>query len=99
MHTLQDVIDAAQAFPERYGTRAYFRYYRGLAVEAICPLAKEVLLDLLGTSVFDDPGRRAAARLQCPIEDVDAFTAWWDANTEGGRDATTEALRERGYTL
>ena len=47
MQTLQDVIDATLAFPDQYGRAAFFYYDSHMRViEAVCPIAREVLADL-----------------------------------------------------
>jgi len=104
MMTLQDVIDACKTMPEKYGKSRWFRVKLGIAVEAICPLAQEVLGDWVGTDGYkreDGAYETAAARLGCPVGDVVDFTSWWDC-----KDVLPDAdnfagnhLRERGYRL
>ena len=108
MMTLQDVIDACKTVPEKYGKSRWFRVKMGIAVEAICPLAQEVLEDWVGTNNYERNYERevgayetSATRLSCSVGDVVDFTSWWDC-----KDVLPDAdniagnnLRERGYRL
>jgi len=104
MMTMQDVIDAVKTIPEKYGKSRWFRINAGIAVEAICPLAQEVLSDWVGKS---DDNREtgayetSAARLGCPVGDVIDFTSWWDCKDvlPDADNTAGERLRERGYRL
>ena len=102
MQTLQDVIDAALAFPERYGAGAYFLHQGGKIVKAECPLAQEVLSDLIGQDDIVDLRAQslAAERLECSTEDILAFTRWWDVRGVNWKEVTTrKTLVARGYKV
>jgi hypothetical protein len=92
--TLQDVIDAVQVQPWKYGK--VWHYHP-------CPLSQEVLADVTGDSYvgphIDDSGLRklASERLGCSLEAIDLFTSWW-ANMKYRR-ADGLKLRQLGYRV
>ena len=101
MQTLQDVIDAALAFPERYGAGAYFLHQGGKIVKAECPLAQEVLSDLIGQdeTMGWQAKSLAAERLECSTDDIQAFTRWWDVRGGWKEVSAREVLVTRGYKV
>jgi len=94
MMTLQDVIDAVQVQPWKYG-KVWHSHP--------CPLSQEVLADVTGHHYtgphINDSGLRelASKRLGCNLEAVDLFTCWW-ADPQY-RHSEASKLRQLGYRV
>ena len=104
--TLQDVIDAAVTVPEKYG-HVWFALNTEKFIEAICPLAKEVVADQalkIGRGC-DDLVRLCSERLGCTEKDVRSFLTWWDSGRRPSLirpwqvDDALRMLRESGFVL
>ena len=92
--TLQDVIDAAKAFPEMYCRGKFIKEQKR------CPIAKEVLLDWpiipeCSSPEGPQPVKEAAQRLGCTLGEVYDFMAWWDDD----KPATVNQLRRHGWNV